>query len=118
MTLDQYIQLLQSADGKLDAATLRLFAEFTTDMLRYTQSIEHVQSGEMQGSTVALGPFPVGDGALESQIVSGAGYADQEVARGGSHDWATRTIAEQQARILQLELEAGLLAAQILSGGS
>ncbi len=118
MTLDAYIHLLQSADETIDRDALLLFKAYMADMLAYTQSIEHVQSGDMRASTVALGPFPIGQGALESQIISGAWYASEEVARGGTHDWATRTIAEQQARILQLELDVAASAARVLTGGT
>lgn len=118
MNLDTLIKLYQSADAQIDQENLRLFAEYTGAMRDYAKSIEHVQSGHMQGSTVALGPFPVGQGALESTIISGAWYAGIEASKGGDHDWPTRTIAEQQARILQLELEVAAAAASVLTGGA
>src|SRR4051794_37567507 len=105
MTLDDYIQLLTAADDRLSAANVRLLTEAADDLKAYAQQIGHRQTGLMDDSMHRLGPFPVGSGILEARIGSGASYADAEVSKGGSHDWATRTIDENDARILQLQLE-------------
>ena len=105
MKLDAYIALLQSADDRIDAANARLLTEAIDDLRQYGQTIAHKQTGAMAASMHRLGPFSVGQGILEAHFESGAWYAEEEVGRGGDHDWASRTIAEQDARILQLELE-------------
>lgn len=115
MNLPEFLALLETAGDRIDRATAALLTECADDLTAYARSIEHVQSGNMQGSTTRLGPFPAGDG-LECQIVSGAWYAGREVARGGAHDWPARTIAESQARILQLELEAAGAVVKALTG--
>ena len=116
--LNAYIALLQTADAQIDAENARLLIDATEDIRAYVQSIMHKRSGNMAESTARYGPFPIGQGALETQILSGAFYAEDEVVKGGTHDWATRGIAEQQARILQLELESANAAASILTGGA
>jgi hypothetical protein len=105
MTLDDYIALLETADERLTAANIRLLTEAIDDLKAYGQAIGHRKTGLMDNSMHRLGPFPVGSGMLEARFESGADYAETEVARGGAHDWATRTIAENDARILQLQLE-------------
>jgi hypothetical protein len=117
MDLNAYIALLQTADDQISAESARLLTEATDDLRAYAQQIGHKQSGAMTDSMHRLGPFPVGSGVLEARVESGAWYAEDEVAKGGTHDWASRTIDEQQARILQLELEAADRAASILTGG-
>lgn len=117
MNLQAYLALLQTTDSQIDIEAGQLLTDATEDLRGYAQSIGHRQTGNMDDSMHRLGPFPIGNGALEAQVVSGAWYAEEEVARGGSHDWATRTIDEQQARILQLELELANRAASILTGG-
>lgn len=118
MTLDDYIRLLQTADEQIDREDARLLTEATDDLRAYAQSIAHRQTGAMADSMHRLGPFPVGSGLLEARVESGAWYADEEVAKGGTHDWASRTIDEQDARILQLELELGNTAVAILTGAT
>jgi hypothetical protein len=105
MTLDDYIALLETADDRLNAANVRLLTEAIDDLRAYGQAIGHRKTGMMDLSMHRLGPFPVGSGVLEARFESGVEYAEEEVGRGGAHDWATRTIAENDARILQLQLE-------------
>lgn len=117
MTLDDYIALLESADDRLNAANVRLLTEAIDDLRQYGQSIAHKQTGAMSASMHRLGPFPIGNGILEASFESGASYAEDEVGKGGAHDWATRTIAENDARILQLQLEVENALIAALTGG-
>lgn len=118
MDLASYIQLLQSADRALNAKNVALLSEASDDLRDYAAKIGHRRSGLMDDSMVRFGPFPVGAGALEARVESGAVYAEQEVARGGQHDWATRTITEQDARILQLQLEVEQALVSVLTGAN
>jgi hypothetical protein len=116
MDLQAYIRLLQTADEQIDRASATLLVEATEDLRAYAQQIAHKQTGFMAESMARYGPFPIGVGAIETQIASGAWYSESEAAKGGTHDWPTRTIAEQQARILQLELELGNAVVAALTG--
>jgi len=118
MTLDDYIQLLTAADDRLSAANVRLLTEAIDDLKTYAQQIGHRQTGLMDDSMHRLGPFPVGSGILEARVESGAFYAEDEVAKGGAHDWATRTIDENDARILQLQLEVEQALIAALTGSN
>lgn len=117
MNLLEYIALLQTADAQLNRESAVLFTVASDAVKEYTQSIMHRVSGHMADSTHRLGPFPVGDGALESTIQSGAWYAQEEVDRGGDHDWATRGLADQAATLQQLADTVAERASLILTGG-
>jgi hypothetical protein len=56
-------------------------------------SLVHVITGRMVNSFRTAGPYPVGRNTLEGQIVAGVPYAIDEINRGGTHDYASRTIA-------------------------
>lgn len=118
MDIASYIRLLQTADAALNARNVALLIEAADDLRDYAASIGHRRSGLMDDSMVRYGPFSIGQGALEARVESGAIYAEQEVARGGTHDWATRTITEQDARILQLQLEVEQALVTVLTGAS
>ena len=118
MDLNAYIRLLQGLDANLRATNVALLTEATEDLRAYAQSIEHRQTGNMATSTHRLGPFPVGEGILEAKVISGADYAGLEVGRGGTHDWVSRTIAERDGRILQLQLEVEQALISALTGGA
>lgn len=118
MTLDEFLQLLQTADEAIDLdATRQLLATVDDVLLPYAQSIAHKRSGDMAATMHRLGPFPIGQGAVEARIESGAWYADEEVARGGTHDWAARTIEDQAGAIDSLNAAIADRAVIILTGG-
>src|SRR5947199_204185 len=73
------------------------------DMRTYARSIELRQSGNMADSTHPLGPFASGGGILTSTIQSAASYADMVAQIDAAHDWPARTVADQQARLDQLQ---------------
>ena len=116
MDLASYIALLQRSDAALNARNAELLAEAADDLKTYAASIGHRQSGNMDDSMYRLGPFPIGEGAYEATIQSGADYAEQEVARGGTHDWATRTIDEEAQRIDRLRREVENALISVLTG--
>lgn len=118
MTLDDFLKLLETAEPAIDAdAARQLLTTLDDVLLPYAQSIAHKQSGNMAGSMYRLGPFPTGDGAVEGRIESGAWYADLEVERGETHDWATRTLDEQAGAIDALNESIADRAVVILTGG-
>ena len=118
MTLDDYLRLLQTADDTINQDAARLLTETTDAIMQYTQSIMHRQTGNMADTTYRLGPFPVGVGAIETTIQSGAWYAGDEAGRGGDHDWVTRTLTETTALQQQLADALAERVAQLLTGNS
>lgn len=118
MTLDDFLRLLETAEPAIDAdAARQLLTTLDDILLPYAQSIAHRVSGNMAESMHRLGPFPTGNGAVEGRIESGAWYADLEVERGDTHDWATRTIEEQSQAIDDLSASVADRAVVILTGG-
>ena len=57
-------------------------------------NLVHVVSGALMDSFRVMGPFPIGQSTWEGVIAPGVSYAQEEVDRGGLHDYATRTLAE------------------------
>lgn len=118
MTLDEYIKTLTAAPAKIETANAALLMAAIGDLRDYGQSIGHEQSGRMDATMHINGPFATGSGTIEASFQSGVPYADLEVARGGSHDWATRTINEQQPRITQLQTDVENALVTALVGAS
>lgn len=117
MTLDQYIQQLERAGEQLKADNVRRLMAAIEDLKDYGQSIGHEKTGQMDETMHVEGPLEESDGVVEVLFESDVPYAEEEVARGGTHDWATRTLNERRDRIfeLQTEVEHALVAA--LTGG-
>lgn len=118
MDLDAYIALLQTADARIDRDNAIIMIDAAEDLADYAREIAHWQTGAMATSIHRLGPFPIGEGALELHIESGVDYADDEVSKGGAHDWASRTVSEQQARIDALAEAIENATVNVLLGGS
>ena len=118
MNLAEYLALLQTADDTISQDAARLLAAAADDMVAFTQSIMHKQTGNMAEATYRLGPFPVGAGMLEATIQSGAWYAGDEAGRGGDHDWVARSDREWETRQQQLADALAERVAQILTGAS
>jgi hypothetical protein len=117
-TLEEFLRLLETAEPAINAEAARQLLTTLDDvLLPYAQAIAHRQSGNMAESMHRLGPFPTGDGAVEGRIESGAWYADLEVARGGDHDWVTRTLDEQSGAIDTLSAAIADRAVVVLTGG-
>lgn len=118
MTLDEFLRLLETADEQIDRdAARQLLATVDDVLLPYAQRIAHRRSGNMADTMHRLGPFPVGQGAIEARIESGAWYAEEEIARGGQHDWVTRTYDDQAGAIQALADSIADRAAIVLTGG-
>lgn len=118
MTIDEYIRTLEAAPAKIAQNNANLLMVAIEDLKEYGQTIGHEQSGRMDETMHVNGPFSVGSGILEASFESSVDYAEMEVARGGSHDWATRTLNEQQPRITQLQLDVEGATVRALLGAS
>jgi hypothetical protein len=118
LTLVEYIRTLEVAPAQIAEANARLLMDAIEDLKTYGQTIGHERSGRMDESMHTSGPFPVGNGILEASFESSVPYAEEEVGRGGSHDWATRTINEQQSRIFRLQTEVEIALVIALTGGA
>lgn len=118
MNLQAYIALLESSIAVMDRQNAILFTQAADDYRAFAQSIGHVQTGNMVASMHRLGPFPMGQGALEATIESGAWYAGAEASRGGTHDWPTRTVDEYSARLDELAAAIESATVRALVGGT
>jgi hypothetical protein len=118
ITLAEYLARLETADATITKENAALLLQTVDDLVVYAQSIEHRVSGNMAESTHRLGPFASGGGVLEARIESGAWYAPEEVAKGGTHDWPTRTIEEQAARIQQFARDVEGAVVRVLTGSA
>ena len=93
---------LQRAAGQIRVVEFDALEDLLTDTLEIMRSeagpasdpssLVHVITGRLIGSFTIGGPSPVGSGTLEGRIVPGVPYAIEEIRRGGSHDYATRTV--------------------------
>lgn len=66
----------------------------------YARRIAHRRSGRLGSGLAIDGPVRK-SGGVEGAIVANVVYADSEVARGGLHDYAGRTLEEQAGLIQQ-----------------
>src|SRR4051794_21968449 len=114
--LEAYLDLLESADETINRENARLLKTAADDLTEYAQSIEFRQSGNMADSTHPLGPFASGGGILTSTIQSAASYADMVAQFDEAHDWPARTVADQQARLDQLQNDAADVVVRAVSG--
>jgi len=64
----------------------------TRALLGVARGVVHVQSGDLRDSLSIDGPSPIGDGSIETSVHSPLSYAESEVAKGGDHDYAARTL--------------------------
>lgn len=116
MTLDEYLQLLTTAADGIELDAARALAATTDALKEYAQSIAHRRTGNMADTMHRLGPFAIGVGVLEAQFLSGAWYAEIEVARGGEHDWAGRTLEERADLLAALEERVGQVVVAHITG--
>jgi len=98
---------LVAAQTRQQAAT----AKAARALLQIMQNLSHVKTGRMRASEVVNGPFEVATGAYEVTIGPTVDYAEHEVARGGDHDFVTRTLEAGQAVLdaLRAELESAIV---------
>src|SRR5690349_19445735 len=111
--LQTLIADLRSAEQRADDKLRGINTRAARDLLKLARSIVHVKSGRLRDGLVIEGPFNVGTGTLEARISApSVPYADEEVARGGAHDYATRTLEDGQGIIDQAaeDMEAALIA--------
>jgi len=77
------------------------------------KEIAHVQTGTLRRKLHPEGPFTVATGTLEAVVSpEPAFYAAHEIAKGGEHDYVTRTLQESRDVLDQLtrDLEAEVTA--------
>lgn len=114
--LEAWLRQLQTADAQINAQTAAALRRVQETLRDYATSIAHVQTGEMRDSIYALGPFPTGQGMLESIIASASQHAVYEMERGGDHDWLDRTIIEQSGVLDRLADECGRIVTAVVTG--
>ncbi len=107
--LERYLDLLEAGGDAIDRDLARALAHATGQLRIYAQSIAHRVTGFMADSMYEIGLSASGAGIIESEIASLASYTLKELDRGGDHDWASRTLAEDAAVLLALELEVSAI---------
>lgn len=80
----------QKADAKLRAINTRAGRQ----ILAVARAVVHVQTGRLRDSLRIEGPFDIVSGSFELRVVTNVPYAEEEIARGGEHDYATRTVQD------------------------
>lgn len=102
-TLGQTTRHLQGAEQRVEARLRGINIRGARELLRVARNVVHVQSGRLQAGLIVEGPFDVGTGALEARVSApSVPYGAAEAARGGEHDWPTRTLSEGQGAIDQV----------------
>lgn len=115
--IQKLITDLRSAEQKADDKLRALNVKGIRKLLAIARRVVHVQSGNLRDHLAIAGPFNIGTGTLEARVYApGVRYAEAEIARGGDHDFATRTLEEGAAAIDETaeEIEQALIA--ILEG--
>jgi hypothetical protein len=115
--LERYLDLLTTADETIDRETARALKRTQDRLADHAASIAHRQSGHMADTIHGLGPFAIGGGVLESQILSAAPYTAFELAKGDDHNWASRTLEDESAELDRLQEETGSIVATAIGGG-
>lgn len=117
--LERYLDLLERGGDQIDREAALELAQTELKLAEYAQEIAHRKSGFMADSIHAIGPFAISsDGVLESEIASLAPYTIFELARGGDHDWASRTLDEQSAELDRLQDATGRIVSTAIGGGA
>jgi hypothetical protein len=114
--LEQLLRTLATADDQVRVRSAALLQQAAQRLAQHAQTIAHRNTGQMADSIYALGPFPTGGNLLESLIDSAAPYTVYELARGGDHDWAARTLDDERSTLDQLEADAVALVIGALQG--
>lgn len=85
---------LQAAPSRIEQRVLGRVGRAQRELLRVARSVVHVKTGRLRDSLSIDGVALIGGGTLEGAIKTNVPYAEAEVARGGEHDYAQRTLEE------------------------
>jgi hypothetical protein len=97
-TLEQTAADYQRAADEADAVIVGEMTVLLAQLRTYAQSVAHKRTGRMAASLYVDGPVRR-VGVIEGAVLPGVAYAENEVAKGGEHDYAGRTLADQAAAI-------------------
>lgn len=105
-TLPALIARIQALGAEVDTISTPALRTAIERLTAYAKSIAHVRTGLLKASLHPEGPFLLGDGTLEARVSPmPAWYAQYEVARGGDHNYAGRTLEEDAQTIAALTAE-------------
>lgn len=112
--LPELIESLRIAEQGITQRQHDATARASEQLRRVMQGVSHVKTGAMRDSDIVTGPYLVTSGTFETQIGPTVSYAAEEIARGGQHDYASRTLSEG-ADILDALMDelGGIVIAQI-----
>jgi len=111
--LDQTARAYAGSEQRAEAKIRAINVRASRELLKVARSVVHVKTGRLRDGLIVEGPFNVASGELVATISApSVSYADIEAARGGLHDFATRTIAEGASVIDQAaaDMEAAIIA--------
>ena len=93
------VRLAAAQEGVVTLDELSNLLDDTLDLMRERaghrsdpSNLVHVITGRLINSFRVAGPVAIKRGTLEGAIVPGVRYAIDEIKRGGTHDYATRTV--------------------------
>jgi len=93
------VQRVAAQEGVIALDELANLLDDTLDLMRERaghrsdpSNLAHVITGRLIASFRISGPVAIRRGTLEGAIVPGVSYAIDEINRGGTHDYATRTV--------------------------
>lgn len=115
--LPEVIQTLRSIEAKANDRLRAINTRGARALLSVARSVVHVKSGHLRDSLFIEGPFDVTSGTFEGRVISTAPYAQYEVAKGGEHDFATRTIQEGQDIIDQVAQDMETMLINLIEAG-
>ena len=88
----------------------------TRALLKIARGVVHVRSSRLKDSLYVDGPYPVSDG-LEAFVRSPVAYAAEEAARGGAHDYPTRTIQDGRGVLDELARDLEVIVIEEVGAG-
>ena len=97
--LDQTARSLAGAEQRTENRLRGLNIRGARELLKVARRVVHVRTGRLRDSLFVSGPFDVGSGAFEADVITNVSYAPLEIARGGEHDFVTRALTEGQSII-------------------
>lgn len=115
--LNQLASSYEQAANEADAVIAQRMADLLEQVRASARGLAHRKSGQLIGSLYIDGPVRR-VGFVEGAIVAGVVYAESEVARGGEHDYASRTLQANAALIQQWADDTGVAIVKKIGGVS
>lgn len=115
--LNQLANDYDEAAREADAVIAQRLIPLLGQLRAYASRIAHKQTGRLARGLRATGPVRR-VGVVAGAIVASVAYADNEVQKGGEHDYAGRTLAENAAAIQEWTDDTGVAIVRKVGGVS